>query len=342
MRSPMKNRRPHHGFTLVELLVVIGIIAVLISLLLPALGNVRRQANTTKSVSNVRQMVTASVLQMSDTKGFVQCTSEPTLVAKVDPNRQRFKYRMDTSSILPADWASALLPYMGDRSGKTFIESKDKSKVFISPNDAFQDVDNPGYSMLVNYSWNYAPNSYAINADITSLVDPINRKGYFNGGFEIGVYMGDNLGAYGTGTNAKLGAPLGAKLTRVAKTSETMLYADGGVRPPVDGAGTAVATPLPGQTVSRSANGLDYSDVLAYSTNYITSNGAAFTAEEEGLKGTLEGVARTNWLRRKIPLARNNKPTDKNPRIVVSFCDGHAESVARGDFRRVRVSPFRF
>src|SRR5687768_7726126 len=65
------SRRQRRAFTLVELLVVIGIIALLIGLLMPALTKARRAANTVACASDARTVMQGVMLYVGQNKGFL-------------------------------------------------------------------------------------------------------------------------------------------------------------------------------------------------------------------------------------------------------------------------------
>lgn len=100
------SRARRSGFTLVELLVVMGIIAVLVGVLLPALRRARESAQRVQCLSNMRQISNAMISFAMDHKGLMPAAAGGKCY-KLDPVSDKFVQVVsdtDPQRIKLADW----------------------------------------------------------------------------------------------------------------------------------------------------------------------------------------------------------------------------------------------
>ncbi|MBC8107959.1 MAG: DUF1559 domain-containing protein [Anaerolineae bacterium] len=98
------------GFTLVELLVVIGIIAVLVGILLPALSRARERGNQVKCMANLKQIGLAMQIYTNDNKGMMPYGIAVKDKTYYDGNSTGYLYQGET-----ADWTTLLANVMNRR-----------------------------------------------------------------------------------------------------------------------------------------------------------------------------------------------------------------------------------
>jgi prepilin-type processing-associated H-X9-DG protein/prepilin-type N-terminal cleavage/methylation domain-containing protein len=194
---PAMSRGKRGAFTLVELLVVIGIIALLISILMPALAGARRSAQQIKCASNLRSLGQYLNLFANEHRGYYQLTgmiypggdTGAGLPANLGDNpRERYAYFTNGgTTYLPTALPSALSPYIAGTSAAgnswsavdTAIQAQGPLQdAFLCPSDeptnlrsyaAMQLIHVKGTNNYLN-SWS----SYSVNAEVFGWADSAN------------------------------------------------------------------------------------------------------------------------------------------------------------------------
>jgi prepilin-type processing-associated H-X9-DG protein/prepilin-type N-terminal cleavage/methylation domain-containing protein len=217
------RRRFAGGFTLVELLVVIGIIALLISILLPALNKAKEAARMVNCLANLRSMAQAAILHANDHKGympvagatFVPSAPSCTPIGLHDANSQRYSYYTDGGQQRPMGLAGSFAKYVGQRvrtDSKANLEADlntgQVAKMFICPSD--KDNGWLGFTIAeytggVGGLWSgpVSRQSYAFNEGVLGIAEP-----------------GDASGV------SQAGCRLRGNLARVRRSAETFLQTD--------------------------------------------------------------------------------------------------------------------
>jgi prepilin-type processing-associated H-X9-DG protein/prepilin-type N-terminal cleavage/methylation domain-containing protein len=180
------------GFSLVELLIVIGIIGALIAILLPALIAARQQSQQVACASNIRQLAVANVLYANDNGGYCVIAASDIFDDLGDGEGGHYRWygTRDAAGQSFDPTRSPLSPYLGNTGSITACPSFD-----------------PNVGAVTGNNFEAGCGAYGYNEQ----------------------YIGGRNDLYGQTPQA---AAASAKLAQISSASETIMFADSAITQP--------------------------------------------------------------------------------------------------------------
>lgn len=338
MRSrPVRRKASHRaGFTLIELLVVISIIAVLMSLILPAVQQAREAARRTQCLNNMHNLGIAITNFSGSKNGGLPYIDEPVTIPIGGVN-----------TTVQANWPVAMLAYL-DR--QDIVEALTQGNVGVLQSIALDVLTCPNDNLHfkqaggLSYAGNCGYGSFPVNAGVMSEGDYNPATPTFHNGFDIDW---DSSGGPITARDADIArdtgvfwrAPISADRFRMTSdrisnrdgVTNTLLIAEnlnsqnwGGLSA---GAGPGVASyAYPSGGTGAQTTILDAGFIMNITP---TTGDVALIAQTLNPTGAFSlTTSKMNTNKGKAP-GQYPVPSSLHPGIVITlFCDGRSRAIA--------------